>query len=129
MEAAMALMPVRRVEKKIQPYREAADVQPIDIQPVELEVVTGHSKQFIEANTKQTTLQHLKSDCVVPVFSKDNELTISHVSFIESVFEAAVRVFPHECITTPEIRVSQVSSISKCNFSGENNNYFFRRKR
>lgn len=29
---------------------------------------------FIEANTMEIDLQHLKSDCIVPVFSKDNEL-------------------------------------------------------
>ena len=113
MEAVMELMPVRQIERRIQPYREVVDVQPIDVQPIDvqpvkLEVVTGHSKQFIEANTKATTLQHLKNDCIVPVFSKDNELTISHVSFIESVFEAAIKVFPNECITSPEIRVSHV---------------------
>ena len=32
---------------------------------------------FIEANTKEVSIQHLKEDCVVPVFSKDNEITIS----------------------------------------------------
>ena len=106
--AVMELMPVRQIERRIQPYREVVDVQPIDVQPVRLEVVTGHSKQFIEANTKEATLQHLKNDCIVPVFSKDNELTISHVLFIESAFEAAIKVFPHECITSPEIRVSHV---------------------
>lgn len=31
---------------------------------------------FIEANTMEIDLQHLQSDCIVPVFSKDNELTI-----------------------------------------------------
>ena len=30
---------------------------------------------FIEANTMEIDLQSLKNDCVVPVFSKDNELT------------------------------------------------------
>ena len=38
---------------------------------------------FIEANTMEIDLQSLKNDCVVPVFSKDNELTISHNAFIE----------------------------------------------
>ena len=104
----MELMPVRQIERRIQPYREVEDVQPIEVQPIRLEAVTGHSKQFIEANTKEATLQHLKNDCIVPVFSKDNELTVSHVSFIESVFEAAIKVFPNECITFPEIRVSHV---------------------
>jgi hypothetical protein len=102
-------MPVRQFERAIQPYRKVETIEVInDIQTPVLEVMNGHSRQFIEANTKATTLQHLKNDCVVPVFSKDNELTISHVSFIESVFEAAVKVFPNECISRPEIRVSHV---------------------
>lgn len=42
---------------------------------------------FIEANTMEIDLQHLKSDCIVPVFSKDNELTISHNAFIETVWK------------------------------------------
>lgn len=47
---------------------------------------------FIEANTMEIDLQHLKSDCIVPVFSKDNELTISHNSFIETVELPDIRV-------------------------------------
>ena len=63
---------------------------------------------FIEANTKEVTIEHLKDDCIVPVFSKDNEKTISHPNFIESVWEAANRVFPSESIELPEIRVSHI---------------------
>lgn len=63
---------------------------------------------FIEANTKEVTIEHLKDDCIVPVFSKDNEITISHPNFIETVWEAANRVFPSESIELPEIRVSHI---------------------
>lgn len=63
---------------------------------------------FIEANTKEVTIEHLKDDCIVPVFSKDNEITISHPNFIETVWEAANRVFPSENIELPEIRVSHI---------------------
>ena len=63
---------------------------------------------FIEANTKEVTMEHLKNDCVVPVFSKDNEITISHPSFIEATWEAANKVFPNETIEYPIIRVSHV---------------------
>ena len=44
-----------------------------------------HTRHFIEANTKPVEIEHLREDCIVPVFSKDNELTISHQMFIESV--------------------------------------------
>ena len=43
---------------------------------------------FIESNTQEATINHLKNDCIVPVFSKDNELTVSHAAFIETVGEA-----------------------------------------
>ena len=63
---------------------------------------------FIEANTKEVSIAHLKNDCIVPVFSKDNEITISHPNFIEVVWEAANKVFPSESIELPEIRVSHI---------------------
>lgn len=63
---------------------------------------------FIEANTMEIDLQHLKSDCIVPVFSKDNELTISHNAFIETVLEAANSFFNGEKVDEPAIRVSHI---------------------
>ena len=63
---------------------------------------------FIEANTREVNVEHLKNDCVVPVFSKDNEITISHPSFIETAWEAAHQVFRNEDIEKPSIRVSHV---------------------
>ena len=32
---------------------------------------------FIEANTVDVTMEHLKNDCIIPVFAKDNEATLS----------------------------------------------------
>ncbi len=63
---------------------------------------------FIEANTQEVTLQHLKQDCITPVFAKDNELTINHAAFIETIQEAAQSFFSGEIIEKPEIRVSHV---------------------
>lgn len=63
---------------------------------------------FIEANTIEATLQHLKNDCIIPVFAKDNEATLSHVSFIETVQDAAATFFNGERIEQPDIRVSHV---------------------
>ena len=51
---------------------------------IEETVKPERANHFIEANTMEIDLQHLKSDCIVPVFSKDNELTISHNAFIET---------------------------------------------
>ena len=43
---------------------------------------------FIEANTIEASLEHLRNDCIIPVFAK-NEATLSHVAFIETVQDAA----------------------------------------
>ena len=63
---------------------------------------------FIEANTKEVEMSHITDDCIIPVFSKDNEVTISHQSFIGTILEAAKEVFPNETISDPAIRVSHV---------------------
>lgn len=63
-------------------------------------------KPFIEANTQEVPLQHLKNKCIIPVFSKDNEKTISHQEFIEISQNCIANVFPNHSISEPEIRVS-----------------------
>ena len=63
-------------------------------------------KPFIEANTIRVELNHLKNDCIVPVFSKDNERTISHSEFIQVAQECAGEVFPNHIFDAPEIRAS-----------------------
>jgi hypothetical protein len=61
---------------------------------------------FIEANTENVSLFHLKEKCVIPVFTKDNEITLSHQEFIETALSAISKMFPNENVDTPEIRVS-----------------------
>lgn len=61
---------------------------------------------FIEANTESVSLSHLKEKCVIPVWSKDNEITLSHQEFVETALSAVTTLFPNEAIGTPEIRVS-----------------------
>ena len=66
------------------------------------------STPFIEANTENVSLSHLKEGCIIPVFSKDNEITISHAEFIESAYKAISTMFPNEIIDKPEIRTSHL---------------------
>lgn len=116
----MQLQPVRA--NLIYPNRNKVDnpyiqtVEPIEIintgiistNPVEAEPIStreGNKLPFIEANTKEVTMQYLKEECITPVFSKDNEVTISHSSFIETVWEAANKVFSNERIEEPAISV------------------------
>jgi Domain of unknown function, B. Theta Gene description (DUF3871) len=72
------------------------------------EVTDISSSSFIDANTKRVTLEHLKNDCIIPVFSKDNETSISHFQFINTVFEEVQEVFQEFNLKQPEIRISHV---------------------
>ena len=63
---------------------------------------------FIEANTEEVTLEHLTNDCITPVFSKDNELTINHAAFIETIQDAASSFFNGEKVEQADIRCSHV---------------------
>ena len=63
---------------------------------------------FIEANTQEVTFEHLKNDCITPVFAKDNELTINHADFIETIEDATRTFFHGQKVGTPNIRVSHV---------------------
>lgn len=74
----------------------------------EVDEIKITSRNFIEANTAKVTLNHLKNDCIIPVFSKDNESTISHYQFIEKTMEVTKSLFPNQKISTPDIRVSHI---------------------
>ena len=63
---------------------------------------------FIEANTQEVTFEHLKNDCITPVFAKYNELTINHADFIETIEDATRTFFHGQKVGTPNIRVSHV---------------------
>ncbi len=80
-------------------------IEIIDEDDIIKSIVQNH---FIEANTSSVTLQHLKCDCTIPVFSKDNECTVAHQEFIETVRESASQFFNGHSINAPEIRVSHV---------------------
>jgi hypothetical protein len=73
-----------------------------------VEITHESSSGFIEANTQEVTLNHLQNDCVIPVFSKDNESTISHYQFIDQAQKAMQRLFPDMQIAVPKVRVSHV---------------------
>lgn len=111
---AMQLQPVRadmvypsKINRSLR--YDAEVITPIEIiEQKPLRSGRGNKLPFIEANTKEVTMEHLRNECVVPVFSKDNEITISHPSFIEAVWEAANKVFLNETIEYPIIRVSHV---------------------
>ena len=82
---------------------EYADYEEIVEQPV----VTKSYVSFLDANTNQISMDELKTQCVVPTWA-NQELTISHQDFIESVWDAAQSFYQGEQLTKPTIRVSHI---------------------
>jgi hypothetical protein len=74
----------------------------------ETEVIQPARKNFIEANTTEVSLRHLKEQCTVPVFSKDNECTISHFEFIKYTEDVITDVLSNSIQLQEEIRVSHI---------------------
>lgn len=98
-------VPQVRRENNFGEYAEEAVI--IEEQPK----VKKENPHFLEANTMEVTMQHLKEDCIIPVFAKDNELTIPHPAFIDTVYDAANTFFSGESIDKPDIRVSHVIKV------------------
>ena len=69
---------------------------------------TPKTLHFIEANTLEVDLNHLANDCITPVFAKDNELTINHAQFIETIQEAVQDFFKGETVDNADVRVSHI---------------------
>jgi len=69
--------------------------------------ITTSQGSFIEANTQEVSLSHLKRDCIIPVYS-DNESTIAHSQFIEATKEVVQANFLEERILEPNIRISHI---------------------
>lgn len=78
--------------------------------PLEMVVDDAPSigNDFIVANTEIVTLNHLRDDCIVPVFTKDNEITISHFQFIDEVYNRMKESLGDHKINNPSVRVSHV---------------------
>lgn len=74
----------------------------------EVQVIQSERKNFIEANTLQVDLEHLKNQCIVPVFSRDNESTISHYEFIKYTEDVIINVLSQHIQLEEEIRVSHM---------------------
>lgn len=76
------------------------------VEPVTISPVISTDKPFILANTSEMDAHSLKTKCIIPVFSKDNETTISHTQFIDAVLQTANQFYSGETIFDPSIRVS-----------------------
>jgi hypothetical protein len=86
---------------------ELIEVNNIESQVISKNDVTMSQGNFIEANTKQVTLNHLKTECIIPVYS-DNETTIAHADFIEATHSVVKDSFFNHEVLAPNIRISHV---------------------
>lgn len=79
-----------------------------DIQDAIIVTEESEKKQcpFILGNTIELDMQRLEDDYLVPVFSRDNNQTISHTEFINTVSDAAQTFFQGEQFNEPVVRVS-----------------------
>tara|TARA_R100000935_G_scaffold58912_1_gene99659 strand:- start:19481 stop:20464 length:984 start_codon:yes stop_codon:yes gene_type:complete len=71
------------------------------------EDITISKGPFIEANTEQVTLDHLKRECIIPNYS-DSESTIAHSEFIGATQEVVQENFEGHRILDPNIRISHI---------------------
>jgi len=90
-------------EDEILPYEHGLFQDEVLIQPMKEEASSVH---FITSNTEPILMEELRSKCIIPVFSKDNESTISHPEFINTVAEIGSTFFSGEKMLKPAIRVS-----------------------
>jgi len=63
-------------------------------------------KPFIMANTIACELEEIKSQHLIPVYTKDNERLISCAEFIETTYNVVSEIYPGETILMPSIRLS-----------------------
>ena len=86
-------------------YTNAIETKPF-VPDVILPVEQEAEKHFITANTIAGDLSEMKKHHLIPVFSKDNEPTISHSDFIETVQEITADIYSGERILKPLVRLS-----------------------
>lgn len=100
--------PAKKVEQiEVQPFfMPKNEIQTSSILLNSENIVDFEPTPFIIANTKEVSLHHLSNECIIPVFSKDNERTISHHEFIGTVVEAIRKIFSNQQLAKPEIRIS-----------------------
>lgn len=69
-------------------------------------VVQAATSSFIEANTAAITGEEIQHMHIIPVFTKDNEVTISHNEFINTTYHVVSNYFHDVKVLPPQIRVS-----------------------
>ena len=84
---------------------ELVTVNHIEDKLISKEEVLVSRGNFIEANTQQVSLHHIKKECLIPFYS-DNMPSISHTEFINATSEVVRTNFPNVEVLQPNIRIS-----------------------
>ena len=71
-----------------------------------IETRTTSDSHFLAANTVPIEVDEMMQKHTIPVFAKDNESTISHQEFVETISYVTQQIFGGEQILTPAVRVS-----------------------
>lgn len=95
------------METTLVTVKEQRDYQMDEYVPFEEVKVSSPSVNFLEANTSAIAIEELSTKCVVPTWA-NQELTISHQDFINTIHDAACNMFTGETVRKPEIRVSHI---------------------
>jgi hypothetical protein len=95
---AMELIKVRNNQLKLTPSAQFIEVEEVE--------KTSSDVHFMAANTEVVKIEELMKKHTIPVFAKDNESTISHQEFIETVSFVTQQIFGGEQILKPAVRVS-----------------------
>jgi hypothetical protein len=83
-------------------FSDAEDAEIIEDKPLKRSHVN-----FLEANTNVVEMDELRNKCVVPTWA-NQELTISHQDFINTVIDAAQTFYHGETFEEPDIRASHI---------------------
>lgn len=70
------------------------------------ELRTSSDIHFMAANTEIISIDEMRKKHTIPVFAKDNESTLSHQEFVETINYVAEQIFGGEQILKPAVRVS-----------------------
>jgi hypothetical protein len=87
------------------------DLLPVLVQPkqsitVEQDIPTH--KALIKGNTVSATYSEIKQHHTIPVFVKDNEPAISHIDFIDAVYDVASYIYGYGNVSELEIPIKGV---------------------
>ena len=72
----------------------------------QIQETVSTDKPFIQANTIGGSLEEIKTQHLIPVYTKDNERLISSAEFIEATHEILLDEFSSETVLPPAIRLS-----------------------